>query len=359
MAHGFFLSMGGFRRGSRILTVQLIRSEPHIIRDIGAIPIKEIADRSKGDALTKGFAILQTSWFVVQCIARVAQRLPITELEIATLAFASLNIVIYLFWWNKPLDVRCSISVGSDVETTASRVDSDAQSTASIIPASEIEVTPSHADGDADIEETVVQIDDGVEKDVEKEVSRIDAKPPRRTWSMLMRSLLMMPVTTYIQHSSHAMESGFVLPKHAPRVPLLWAENIGKVDIVSGLMTGAVAACLAAVFGAIHCVAWSFSFPSPQEQLVWRVASAIVTGAPVVLVLCYGSLFNPTKGYSPPTVWLPYFVGRIYTAVIIPFCIILYTLARVVLLVQMFVSLRDLTADAYQTVDWVAFIPHI
>jgi hypothetical protein len=31
---------------------------------------KEIKDRSKGDILSKGFAILQTGWFVLQCIAR-------------------------------------------------------------------------------------------------------------------------------------------------------------------------------------------------------------------------------------------------------------------------------------------------
>jgi hypothetical protein len=67
---------------------------------------KEIRDRSKGDILSKGFAILQTGWFVLQCIARRFQGLPITELEILTLAFAALNFATYGLWWNKPLDVQ-------------------------------------------------------------------------------------------------------------------------------------------------------------------------------------------------------------------------------------------------------------
>jgi hypothetical protein len=28
------------------------------------------------------------------------------------------------------------------------------------------------------------------------------------------------------------------------------------------------------VFGAIHCVAWSFHLPSPTESLLWRTASS-------------------------------------------------------------------------------------
>ena len=46
-----------------------------------------------------------------QCIARGAYGLTVTELEVVTVAFASLTGVIYYLWWDKPLDVRCSIPV--------------------------------------------------------------------------------------------------------------------------------------------------------------------------------------------------------------------------------------------------------
>ena len=48
----------------------------------------ELKDKGKSDALTKFIVLLQTLWFVIQCIARGIQHLPITELEIVTLAYA-------------------------------------------------------------------------------------------------------------------------------------------------------------------------------------------------------------------------------------------------------------------------------
>jgi len=74
------------------------------------ITLKDVKDRSKGDALAKGLVLLQTTWFIVQCIARGTKPgLAITELEVVTLALATLNGAIYFFWWNKPLDVQSPV----------------------------------------------------------------------------------------------------------------------------------------------------------------------------------------------------------------------------------------------------------
>lgn len=72
---------------------------------------EEIDDRSKGDALSKGVALLQISWFIVQLVARVWQGLVVTEIELTTAALAGLNTVMYLCWWSKPLDVQCPIII--------------------------------------------------------------------------------------------------------------------------------------------------------------------------------------------------------------------------------------------------------
>ena len=66
----------------------------------------EIKDRSKADALAKGLVILQTSWFLIQVIARHIQGLVITELELITTALAIFNGAMYILWWDKPLDIR-------------------------------------------------------------------------------------------------------------------------------------------------------------------------------------------------------------------------------------------------------------
>ena len=66
----------------------------------------EIKDRGKSDWLAKSLVLLQTLWFIMQCIARGIKHLPITHLEIVTLAYAAMNFVIYVLWWNKPLNVN-------------------------------------------------------------------------------------------------------------------------------------------------------------------------------------------------------------------------------------------------------------
>ena len=67
---------------------------------------EEINDRGKSDWLAKSLVLLQTSWFMMQCIACAIEHLPVTHLEIMTLVYAAMNFVIYIFWWNKPLNVN-------------------------------------------------------------------------------------------------------------------------------------------------------------------------------------------------------------------------------------------------------------
>jgi hypothetical protein len=46
--------------------------------------------------------MLQVLWFITQCI----EHLSITELEVMTAAVATLNVMVYVFWWNKPVGVN-------------------------------------------------------------------------------------------------------------------------------------------------------------------------------------------------------------------------------------------------------------
>ncbi|TEB25687.1 hypothetical protein FA13DRAFT_1601763, partial [Coprinellus micaceus] len=77
------------------------------IKDFFALQLPEaaISDRSKGSALAKTLVIMQVLWFTIQTIARAAEGLPITHLEVVCLAFTVFNIGMYICWWDKPLDV--------------------------------------------------------------------------------------------------------------------------------------------------------------------------------------------------------------------------------------------------------------
>ncbi|KAF8956773.1 hypothetical protein BDZ97DRAFT_1925145 [Flammula alnicola] len=99
--HGYFLQMGGFMlyRNDVMQGVLSPESLEGLTREgkikVPAIMEEEIQDRSKGDAISKMLVIVQTMWFVAQCITRPAQGLATTELELITLGFAVLNGFMY------------------------------------------------------------------------------------------------------------------------------------------------------------------------------------------------------------------------------------------------------------------------
>ncbi|KAF5310084.1 hypothetical protein D9619_010538 [Psilocybe cf. subviscida] len=91
---------------------------------------RDLQDRSKGDTTSKAIVVLQTMWFVLQCIARVPRRLPLSELEVVTLAFVVMNVAIYTVWWNKPQGVEMAICVPlKNTEKKSAEKDVDASST--------------------------------------------------------------------------------------------------------------------------------------------------------------------------------------------------------------------------------------
>lgn len=72
---------------------------PHISKEY-------ILDKSNASYFTKGLVWVQALWFCLQIISRLALRLSITLLELATFAHAIFAVCIYFLWWHKPLDVE-------------------------------------------------------------------------------------------------------------------------------------------------------------------------------------------------------------------------------------------------------------
>jgi hypothetical protein len=67
---------------------------------------EEIQDRGKSDWLAKTLVLLQTTWFVIQCIVRGAAHMPLAKLEIITLAYTIITVGINIAWWDKPRNVK-------------------------------------------------------------------------------------------------------------------------------------------------------------------------------------------------------------------------------------------------------------
>lgn len=70
-----------------------------------------IRDKSKTNAITKLITVTQTTWFIVQFIERWATHQPRTQLEVMTVAYAALNVIVYALLWNKPYSVDEPINI--------------------------------------------------------------------------------------------------------------------------------------------------------------------------------------------------------------------------------------------------------
>lgn len=62
----------------------------------------DILDKSKSDNLSKIISVVQALWMLAQIIGRLIADLPITLLEVNTLAHIMCAMIIYILWWDKP-----------------------------------------------------------------------------------------------------------------------------------------------------------------------------------------------------------------------------------------------------------------
>jgi hypothetical protein len=114
MIQCYFAVMGGVRTetGDYIagnprlnLTAEGVRMMSFLGR-LPDVPESQIEDKSKADGLAKMIVVLQAGWMVIQTIARVQQKLPVTLLEINTIGHVICAFALYAMWWSKPLDIK-------------------------------------------------------------------------------------------------------------------------------------------------------------------------------------------------------------------------------------------------------------
>ncbi|MCJ1373388.1 hypothetical protein MMC20_004616 [Loxospora ochrophaea] len=118
MVHSFYAGMGGFvfdidnadfQLGAPLFDgpsrLTLTARGVALLANCGLLPDirkSDILDRSKIDALAKFLACLQAGWMVVQIVSRVSFHLPISLLEVNTMADVFCAFIIYILWLYKP-----------------------------------------------------------------------------------------------------------------------------------------------------------------------------------------------------------------------------------------------------------------
>ncbi|KAF7192966.1 hypothetical protein HII31_05697 [Pseudocercospora fuligena] len=116
--HGFYAGMGGFvfdltepdltDDGPLIPDLQRLHVTPRglqLLARCGLLPsisAEDIMDKSKTDGTGKLICCAQVIWVVISAVSRLAVGLPVTPLEINTIAHVVCALTVYVLWWHKP-----------------------------------------------------------------------------------------------------------------------------------------------------------------------------------------------------------------------------------------------------------------
>jgi len=319
MRHAFFLNMGGVWLRPRdsdpfpINATQLLYLVKGKHIDLPSLTEEEIWDRSKADSFAKTFACFQIGWLVLQCLGRAVQKLPITPLEIGTIGFAIPSVATFLLWFSKPKD----IDVPSFLDAT--------ESTTELIQ----RICPQRSSW----RETPLDF-----------ISTINS--PSFTSELILKTPNWPSRKSFLGPSTRIRNDVFGL----------------KYRILDQVFVGAIWIGYAGV----HLLAWSFDFPTRVEQILWQVACLTMAGSMVVFWTFSNRRFYQLVAYVWP--WkrleLEKVVAerqRVSTIQIMlgAFVFLAYLSARLCLIVQVFITLRKMPLGVFETVNWVAFLPHV
>ncbi|KAG2136379.1 uncharacterized protein EDB93DRAFT_788549 [Suillus bovinus] len=286
---------------SRTFRAPLTPKELKFFVDKGSVdmPVIEEADiegRSKGDALSKGIAILQLGWFVLQLVARYIQQLPVTLLEIDTLAIVSLACIASCLWWKKPKDVRRPCLIRWKIKTPP-------------------------------------------------EVLTYEKKNSAFSLHNLHDYLVVLIYPLRSLMGTAVIISPWAVRAH--RIPSLggYADNFrhGPNHVIT-LILGCSSAV---IYGGLHFLGWHYLFEGHTQQVLWRVASIVIASASVPLLLTFSVVISFDFKEDSWAVKL-----AVVTAAFI------YITTRITIIVLIVSSLRSLPPGAYDTVAWTTFIPH-
>ncbi|KAL6717240.1 hypothetical protein ACLMJK_005155 [Lecanora helva] len=169
-----------------------------------------------------------------------------------------------------------------------------------------------------------------------------------------------------ITHTSQNGHSSTYLQEHQPEELVQehcsnWSTK-GLLPGDYGLVMGMALWSASMAFGGIHAAAWYDYFPSTVEAWLWRCSALYITWSGLVwmLINLTAQMWKPFDDYWNRTRLLRFPFARSTGLVIVcGVCGSLYTFARMYLVIEAFISIRELPTSAYQTPDWTQIIPHL
>lgn len=362
--------------------------------EVPEITAEEIWDKSKADSFAKGAVLFQGAWLVTQSIAREVQGLPITPLELFTLAFVVSTAMSYFFWWRKPQNVSTNTTLACDYAVTRIRVDAGQ-------PPDAWDQTPldwvesegrrwtrrkSFSHFGMGTAKTVAaapatQAAATSTQDLEKSHSR--------AWTAVS------PSTTLVAGQSFPLEP-------EPKRPV---QRIANDAIMPAVLSAKVYAGLiipSMIHSCIHLLGWNMDYPSNMERQLWRASTVALAAMSCIAVgvvrtlnlLGYKGRYTlvfvwvNVESYRAQEMQVPHgqrqagpggnrnstlasfgrrcwaritAVARRVTVaeILLSLATLVLVLARLYIIVEVVISLRSQPEGVYVSLDWLSFLPHV
>ncbi|KAF8252558.1 hypothetical protein K440DRAFT_657783 [Wilcoxina mikolae CBS 423.85] len=341
LKYGFYVGMGGFvmdttkhdRECARMTVttsgVLALARQGHFLK----IDPATISDKSKADTLAK-------------TCARKANGLPISLLEIHTLVHVFCALVMYCFWLKKPVGVRDPTIIeeedGDLVWEKFQRRESGLEDLAK-----------------KQKDSAIIEESKGSDKFQRRESDLDDLPNPK-------------PVRRTSRYNNELAPRAYGTP-HIE-------YDFGQCEY---LIIRVLMFVIAAMYGGVHLVAWSFDLPTKIESYIWRVSCIISMvssfAMPLWSLMGYFVFYRNLDVWKAvvklhETIWVPFRRPRdgvpgagtlvvcvvlyayfIFSLLLLPLCIG----ARVAIIMESFFCLRKVPQGVYVKVLWTEYIPHM
>ena len=189
---------------------------------------------------------------------------------------------------------------------------------------------------------------------------------------------ILLPVLGLVK-SLYRIVSTSDIPDDASHVPTFYAPVSLVRNDDNWTLFSFVLPLGAAIFGAVHLIAWRFQFPSHDEQLLWRIDSLTITAFPSVALafipcaFIFSVIFYSLESFvdiqledvadfcTSENIVSKFLVFFLLTILFLlgAGSLVAYMIARLLLVADAVFLLRKQPESAFYAIDWSHFLPHI
>ncbi|KAL8646747.1 MAG: hypothetical protein Q9210_005952 [Variospora velana] len=368
------------------------------------VPRVDIMDKSKANNLAKALAIIQASWLLIQVVGRLIAKLPVTVLEVNTLAHVEMSgsvdeqslksqtsiktMFAFLHLYSKvpKIELLClrrpvlpSGGNPSDA-TTSSKITAASKRTSIACDREEPCPNEQHSNMKFAIASSTCleelrhkRLEKAAGTAFEERCTRVTVPDlddttvedsSQRRWDLAIAAMRDYPVILdhHLLHSHDGRQCMHFCPEE---LLVARVQNWPWDDLlrdIGGLVVGLVLWLAKFGYGAIHAAAWNDHFPTTAEKWLWR-SSAVYIGfcGGLWIILNYiAQAYKPLNEF-----WEKWMDGKkkpwqnVLIGIPVVLCGASLLFARAFLVIEAFVSVRELPASAYVTPAWSQVFSHL